>query len=520
MHHESIEDCAAGDDLARIALQHWTNAAVIAGADLDGFDPTASHQELIAWACSKGLDIGAVYSRFSSKMQQSTQDQVRENVVWAARNNIFVPPAFISIDEAAKGSRSRRAGLERTKRILGSGAVKVLLIYKASRLFRQAGKGFQFVQEEVVEAGLRAVSVSQGIDTDDKKTWKLQLQVHGLMDEMLLDTIADHVRDGQKGLFLSGFVTGAVGVGFCRKEVPGARSTNRGLPRMEIAVDAETAKLINKHFELILSGMSIREGVRRWNDEGGPCDPRSTTGRMAYSAYRRTLSNERLTGRFEFGRKRNQFSTKRDYVTQIEQPDDEVTMRHVEKLRIVDDEIFYAVQKLLAKRKTGPRGPRDEKSAKLWDLTTKMFFCSHCSTPEKPVRFYMAGANGRGMRCCNGDDCSHPSYVRRDEAVIAVCDALADLIACDSELIAEVVIRSQELDAAGEESLQAEIDAGEKKLRSLKNRVNALYEFLGEGTADEKRETQARLRTAIAERRQCKPTSGVCVVRWTRRAPN
>ena len=88
----------------------------------------------------------------------------------------------------------------------------MLLVYKASRLFRQAGKRYQFINEEVVEEGLRAVSVSQGIDTNDRKTWKLQLQIHGIMDDMLLDAIADHVRAGLTGLFLNNWTTGAIGI--------------------------------------------------------------------------------------------------------------------------------------------------------------------------------------------------------------------------------------------------------------------------------------------------------------------
>lgn len=500
MHQKLSEDGAVSDELGRKAIEHWMTAAAMAGVDLDGFNPNASHDEQVEWARSKGLIIGTVYSRFSSKLQQSTEDQVRENVYWAARNNIFVPAKFISLDEAAKGSRVRRKGLQRTKTLLSSGAVGVLLIYKASRLFRSAGKGFQFVQEEVIESGLRAVSVSQGIDTDDKKSWKMQLQMHGIMDEVLLDTIADHVRDGQKGLFQKGHTTGAVGVGFRREVIPDARPTNRGLPRTKIAVDQDAAPLIRKHFQLILNGMSIREGVRRWNTEGGPRDPRSTTGRMTYPAYRRMLSNKRLTGRFEFGRKRNQFSSKLDYVKQIEQPDQDVESFHDEDLRIVEDEVFFAVQKRLAKRKTGPRGPRDEKSAKLWDLATGMFYCAHCSTLENPVRYYMAGANGVGMRCCRGDNCPHPSCVRRDEAVAAVCAELANLIERDADLVADVVCRGQELDDASEDALRIEIQTGEKKIRSLSSRIDGLYDFIGEGNAEEIRETRVRLRAAISER--------------------
>ena len=73
------------------------------------------------------------------------------------------------------------------------------------------------------------------------------------------------------------------------------------------------AKLIQQHYEWIRDGMPITEGLRRWRAAEGPCDPRSTTGYMTYQAYRRMLSNRRYTGLWAFGRKRNQWSSKRDY---------------------------------------------------------------------------------------------------------------------------------------------------------------------------------------------------------------
>ena len=82
--------------------------------------------------------------------------------------------------------------------------------------------------------------------------------------------------------------------------------------------------MIVEHYKLIRDGMPIKQGWRKWVADGGPADPRSTKGYMTYNAYRRMLSRIAYTGRWEFGRKRNEFSTKRDYSRQIEQPDSEV----------------------------------------------------------------------------------------------------------------------------------------------------------------------------------------------------
>ena len=185
---------AANVEITQKTIDWWSEMAAIQGTDLTKFDPNASLEQRVTWALSIGLMIGAIYSRYSTKMQKSTEAQVLENVQWAAKNGIYVPPEYVSVDEGVKGKQTQRVGLDRTKAILQSRSVSVLLVYKASRLFRQAGKGYQFINEEVVEEGLRAVLVSQGIDTADRKTWKMQMQLHGMMDDMLLDAIADHVR--------------------------------------------------------------------------------------------------------------------------------------------------------------------------------------------------------------------------------------------------------------------------------------------------------------------------------------
>ena len=491
---------AANEKLTRSACTWWSEMAAVCNLDLSGFDPASTLEVRIAWAIAEAYEIGTIYSRFSTKLQHSTEDQIRENIQWAAKNHVYVPPELISVDEAVKGKRSQRAGLDRTKVILGERLAKVLLVYKASRLFRQAGKGYQFINEQVVEEGLRAVIVSQGIDTNDLKTWKLQLQIHGIMDDMLLDAIADHVRSGLTGLFMKNWTTGAIGIGYRRKVISGAPLTNRERPRTMPEVDPEAATLIREHAQLLLNGMSVAEGVRRWNAAGGPVDPRASTGKLHFACYRRLFTNERLIGKWEFGRRRNQFSTKLDYVKQVEQPDNEVTTVEYEDLRILDDDTFEKLRVKFESKKTGPRGPRKPKKLQLWDLTTEFFHCESCSTPESPVRFYQTGAGGKGMQCKNGDQCACKSAVRRQDAVEAICRQLSTLISKDPELVEATILKSQELDAHADPNLDEKLARARKKLAVLGNRVNDLFEMSGEGTEADRKETKGRLRAAQSER--------------------
>lgn len=486
---------AANEELAREVHAWWQEAAEKTDVDLSDFDFNAPLEERIAWALEQKLDIGTVYSRFSSKRQHSTADQVRTCVQHAASKDIYCPPEFVCVDEAQRGYRARREGLDRMLAILKHRYATVLLLFKASRLYRQAFKGYQLIQQEVVEEGLRAISVTQGIDTADTKAWRMLFQVHGIVDDMVIQATADHVRAGLKGLFSRGYTVGPIPVGYRRRELPDAPLTNRGLVRTEPEVDPDVAKMIVQHYESIRDGMPITKAWRKWVADGGPVDPRSTKGYMTYDAYHRMLERIAYTGLWEFGRTRNEFSTKRDYSRQIEQPDSEVELFQCEELRIVDDQLFSAVQRRLAELELGPRGTKKDKENHLWDLVTELFWCPHCNE-----RYHQAGANGKGMRCKNGVLCPNASVVRREEAVRAICEKISELLQQDAELIEQTVCRAQELDARGDDQLRIEISAAERKVATLTNKISDLYELAGQGNDDDRKEVMGKVRLAQAER--------------------
>jgi len=69
---------AASQELGEQVHRKWLEAAAKAGIDLSGFDPAASLADRIAWARQQGLGIATILSRFSSKLQHSTQSQVED----------------------------------------------------------------------------------------------------------------------------------------------------------------------------------------------------------------------------------------------------------------------------------------------------------------------------------------------------------------------------------------------------------------------------------------------------------
>ena len=65
------------------------------------------------------------------------------------------------------------------KQILEHKLARELLVYNVSRLFRDAHLGYAFFTDHVVEEGLRAVSITQNIDTADEKRWQLLALLFG-----------------------------------------------------------------------------------------------------------------------------------------------------------------------------------------------------------------------------------------------------------------------------------------------------------------------------------------------------
>lgn len=494
-------------------VHEWfQESAASANVNLSGFDPKATLGQRISWAISQGLQIGSVYTRFSSKHQHSTADQIRTCVQYGAQHGIYTPPEFIYSDEAVRGYKNRRQGLVSLLETLQSGQVQVVMVFKLSRLFRQAFKGYQWVQQEVVEMGLRAISVTQSIDTANSKVWKTLMQIHGMADDMMIEATSDHVRAGLKGLFRRGYTVGALPVGYRRKVVHDAPLTNRGLARTVPEIDhlgphqkgetvdpekpvIDVGAMIVRHYEMIRDGLPIAEGWKRWVEERGPKDPRSSAPMMTYRGYRNMLSRRAYIGDWSYCRKRNVYLTRKDYAMGVPQPESEVLRTQAEHLRIMDDDLFYAVQAVLATKGKGPRSRRKVKVRQLWDMVTDCFWCPYCNK-----RYYISGVKNRSMTCKSGKLCPHKVVVHRQNAVMAICREVCERIMQDDQLLQEVMDQVLSSDQVDQTELERTKLGLEQKLAGI-NRAITNLEVLAESVSDaDQAEWVQKIRSKVAER--------------------
>lgn len=497
---ENVAVCLPQEGAIRLELfpiisNSWMEFAAAAGIDMNGFPREGTLPERLAWARGQGLSIGLILTRYSTKDQDSTEAQATECLKGAVQKQIYVPPEYVCADEGVSGRKMNRAGLDRARQILSANQVDALLIYKVSRLFRKASRGYQFFEEELVEAGLRGICVSQGIDTANTAHWKLLMQVHGMTDEMFLATTADHVLSGMEQAFRQGDVIGALNVGYKGVEILGARLTAKGKPRQKIAIDESVADQIRQHYQRAADGLPLREGWRKWNEEVGLADCRSNLKRMSYHAYRRLLANSRYKGEFSFKRMKNVWRSKKDSVSQVPRPPEEVLTIQFEHLRIVDELLFQQVQQRLNSQKTGPKKRRSGRKVQLWDLVHQYFICPYCNRG-----FQMWGNHGLGMHCKSDLHCPHPVSLDRQTAVIRVCNELTDMLQQDTEMLTAVISEVQQQDPHEVQKLRERLDDLQRQEATFTRNLRRLTDLIRQVSDDQLAELSEEYRRATAER--------------------
>jgi DNA invertase Pin-like site-specific DNA recombinase len=472
----------------------WKQEGMKHGIEVSAIDHTAPLSTRISQAVRAGLDPCVIYSRFSTKKQNSTDDQLRACLQLAASKNLYCDPEMVGIDEAVSGRKSQRVGFERARTLLADTPATVLVTYSTSRIYRRGYMANRFLQEEIVDEKYRAITVAEDLDTE-KDDWDFKTGFYAIRDDQAIKSLAKDVRNGQVGLHLGGYVTGAVPVGYVGVEDLNAPKTRRNLPRRRLAVDEEQAPIIRRAYERVADGMSIAKAYRKYREEGGKSDPRAQGGKMSREAFRRMLERMSYLGVVAYGRKRNRFLSKTDSIVQDVQPESEVQFYRDKDLRIVSDELFYAVQERLASLKSGPRGPRKKKQPKLWDVVTDVFYCAAC----EDQRLHVCGGNSDAMHCPN-PDCQGHGIVKREDAVAAIVDKLGRMIQDDEalqDMVDEACAERGEEDQ--EATRQAIADIG-KKISRVSAKISDLQELAGEGSEQDRAETKAKIRSVRAER--------------------
>jgi site-specific DNA recombinase len=392
------------------------------------------------------IAVGIAYARYSSRFQDSIADQIRAIFQYAVANKIFIPREFVFFDMAQRGGKSRRPGLEQLQNILKTGKVRVFIAFATSRLFRKNYRAQQFVEEQLVDRGLRGIFVKSNIDTNDPD-WRLKFQLLSAVDEAYTSVFSGHIRAGQEGLFIAGKVCTSLPLGFTGEEIPG-EFTKRKLPRRKIIVDPLASTWIVKIFHwYVVEGKSRNQIAQELNDDpSAPAPAKSLTGLWTPRLVTQHLKNPRYIGYWLYGEYENKWLNNKDRTEQIRR-DAPLRTGQFEHLRIISNETWHEAQRLIATeiKNTGRKAKDgDRKSRPL--VLRRLFQC-----PEHDLSLVAGGAYGRSLVCLQCAAIKREkrplfTFLNRKLANRLTCEKLAELIRADDFLV-DAIIEACQRDA-------------------------------------------------------------------------
>jgi len=385
--------------------------------------------------------IGMIYARYSTKLQSSVPAQVRAMYEAAVREGTFVPRELVFFDLAVKGYRDNRPGLNGLKEALAGKRGSSLLVFGTNRLFRKAHRAVRFVEEEIVEQGIRCYFLQQNLDTAANKDWRMHLMIQAAIDENGTSMYAENIRAAHQGQFLRMEVVGTLALGYGGEPIEGAPPTRRGRPRCRVVVAQEEAKYVLQIFEWYVEKDKAMDEIAQFlnDDSQAPSPPKSLHGLWTHATVRGVLTNARYRGYWEYGRFKVTYQSKKDYARQVER-EQPLQAAHVESLRIISDKTWYDAQaRLLKERGNRGRKPKNPDGCAHPKMLNGMLWC-----PEHDRPLYVGAANGTAMICllCKVvKQEARPLYSQLDRelALRLTMDKLADLIRGDEQLIATAV---------------------------------------------------------------------------------
>ena len=400
------------------------------------------------------------------------------------KRSIHVPRENVFFDQAVKGFKRHREGLDRLREVLRKKAVGVVMFFATNRLFRKVHSSLQFVEEEVVERGIRAIFVKSGVDTEDTKRWRTMLSFNSTIDEFTATMYADNVRAAHEGLLERRCVCGLVTYGYRGEEIPG-KPTRRGRPRQQVVIDPAEREVVTRIFNwYVVDRVSIIEILQRLNND--PSLPRRNVGTMwTRGPVRNMLRNTRYRGLWKYGVKETIWVSSKDSARQIPRPEP-LKELHFEELRIISDEIWYGAQERLAEEHgTGGRKPGDGNEKSRPKILNGLLWC-----PEHGRALHVHGPHGHQMVC---PDCEvvKPekralySQLNRVLAVQLTCEKLAELVRGDSDLVREIIAGCQAAALAMQQPDLEDLDRLQAQEKTLTTRIRYIMGHVGATEAEQ-----------------------------------
>jgi DNA invertase Pin-like site-specific DNA recombinase len=261
---------------------------------------------------------------------------------FADRHDWVLPEEFVYCDEALSGAGSDRPGLTALLKAASrpERPFDILLIDDTSRLSRNLADAVRMV-ETLRFQGLRVVSVSQGIDSQNEQSDVL-MTVHGLVDSLYIKELAKKTHRGLEGRALQGLSTGGRCYGY---------DNIREGESVRLQINASEAAIVRKIFQMAADGGSLKTITKCLNRDHVP-PPRKRTGKSdgtwCPSAIREMLRRDLYIGRVIWNRSKFVKQPGTNKRLRRERPESEWRILERPELRIISSELWDGVQRHIA----------------------------------------------------------------------------------------------------------------------------------------------------------------------------
>lgn len=351
----------------------------------------------------KNAVIYARYSPGSKQTYQSIEGQLKECYAFAERSDLRVVHEYI--DEHLTGTNDKRDQFLQMIEDSKKKSFQFVLVYQLDRFARNRYDSATY-KAKLKKNGVRVLSARENI-TDDASG----ILIEGVLESMAEYYSAELSQKIKRGISISAskckYFGGSVSLGYKVDE------------QKNFLVNEETAPIVKQMFQMLASGYNYAQIARYMNERGIPT---ARGGKWNKNSFNSIFSNRRYLGKYIF---------------------------HGEEIdggmpRLIDDALFYDVQKVLAKYALAPsRG-----KAKVEYLLSDKLLCGKCwnkmtgissTSKSKKIHHYYKCA-GNNKEIC--DKRTVRKQFIEDEVIAAIVgehgvltDEFIDLIAAETYLL-------------------------------------------------------------------------------------
>ena len=376
----------------------------------------------------------AVYARYSSDLQSPTSiaDQLRLCEAFAERQSWIVVARFEDAALSGFGVEHRPGYRALVAAALQSpSAFDLILVEDVSRLTRDLSEVLRLYHRLRLK-GVDLVGVSDGVSTVSQ-SGKVTLTVKGLVNELYLDDLRAKTHRGLEGRVARGMSAGGRLFGYRTVSVPEQAHAGKRDAPARFEIDDSEAEIVRRIFRSYAAGQSMKAIAHQLNADAVPFPTKDTKRGparrgWAVSTIYTILLNEKYVGAWVWNKTRFLKDPDSGRRRPVRRPPAEWIRQDRPELRIVDDELWQAVQSRLQQIRQGfgrPGRPPTGGARPMYSgyLLTGLLRCAVCgarmraqtAVKRKRGHVYRAG----WYRCSFAADkgpavCGHRVWYRQD----------------------------------------------------------------------------------------------------------